>query len=147
MMPPIVLAFSLAFCCPLTQFVFPSVSPFLRMYKLARVNDLRSDSPLNSASVEWPQSGLRRPKLLVLMRCCLEASLVAGNERCKVPVWVGCPCDFAAKAETHIKNGVHVFVFADRQNWTPLSGTEVSVLGTARPSPIERPHRFASHWS
>jgi hypothetical protein len=138
MMPPIVLAFSLTFCCPLNQFAFPSVSLFWRMYKLTRVNDLRSDSPLNSASVEWPQSGLRRPKLLLLMRCCLEASLVAANERCKVPVWVGCLCDFTAKSETHIKDGVHVFVFGDRQSWTPLSGTEVRVLGPAPPSPIKR---------
>lgn len=79
MMPPTGLAFSLASCCPLNQFAFPSVSLFWRMYKLARVNDLRSDYPLNSASVEWPQLGLRRPNLLLLMKCCLEASLVAGQ--------------------------------------------------------------------
>ena len=138
MMPPTGLAFSLAFCCPLNQFASPSVSLFWRMYKLARVNHLRSDYPLNSASVEWPQLAFRRPRLLLLMRCCLETSLIASNERCKVPVWVGCPCDFAAKAETHINDGVHVFVFGDRQSWTPLSGTEVSVLGPAPPSPIER---------
>jgi hypothetical protein len=94
MMPPTGLAFSLTFCCPLNQFAFPSVSLFWRMYKLARVNNLRADSPLNSASVKWPQLGHRRSNLLLVMRCCLEASLVAANERCKDPVWVGCPCDF-----------------------------------------------------
>jgi hypothetical protein len=138
MMPPTGLPFSLGFCCPLNRFAFPLVSLFWRMYKLDRVNDLRSDYPLNSASVGGPQLGLRRSKLLVLMRCCLEASLVAANERGKGLVWVGCLCDFAANAHSHIKNGVHVFVFADRQSWTPLSGTEVSILGTAPPSPIER---------
>jgi hypothetical protein len=138
MMPPTGLPFSLGFCCPLNQFAFPSVSLFWRMYKLDRVNDLRSDYPLNSASVGWPQLGLRRSKLLVLMRCCLEASLVAANERGKGLVWVGCACDFAVNADSHLKNGVHVFVLADRQSRTPLSGTEVRVLGPAQPSPIER---------
>jgi hypothetical protein len=141
MMPPTGRAFSLAFCCPFIQFAFPLVSLFWRIYKLVWVNDLRSDSPLNSAFVEWPQLGFRRPRLLLWMRCCLEASRVAANERCKVPVWVGWPGD------SPIKNDIHVLVFADRQSWTPLSETAVRNLGTPRPSAIEPLHKFACHWS
>ena len=55
-----VFALALVFLCPLNAFGFPSVSPFWGAPTSAWLNDLRSDYPLNSPSVEWSYFG-RRP--------------------------------------------------------------------------------------
>lgn len=112
MMPPLGLAFSLNFCCPLIQFALPSVSLFGRFYKLVWVNDLRSDYPLNSASVEWRRLGLRPRRLILWARSCLSLTC-CGQRTVQSSVWVDCPGDFAANADWHTKNGVHALVFAD----------------------------------
>ena len=52
-----VFVLSSSFLCPLTAFGFPSVSPFCSVPKLAWLNGFRSDSPLNSSSVEWLDFG------------------------------------------------------------------------------------------
>jgi len=52
-------ALSLVFHCPLNLFGFPSVSPFWTVSNPACFNDLRSDYPLNSPSVEWLNLGPR----------------------------------------------------------------------------------------
>jgi hypothetical protein len=53
MRTPRVFASLLAFPCPFNEVGFPSVSPFWAVFNLAPFNNLRSDYPLDSRSVEW----------------------------------------------------------------------------------------------
>ncbi len=58
-----VLVLSSRFLCPLIAFGFPSVSPFWSGPKLAWLNGFRSDSPLNSSSVEGLDFGPRLARI------------------------------------------------------------------------------------
>ena len=81
-----VFASLLAFPCPFNEVGFPSVSPFWAVFNLAPFNNLRSDYPLDSRSIEWLI--LDRIRDTDMVRCLLRsdasASVAAVKLRSKV---------------------------------------------------------------
>ena len=96
--------FSLPLLCPLHAFAFPSVSLFWLVCNLERINSLRSDYPLISASAQSSHFGpleLGQPasaplllKAMLLLGLGAEVSRAVASESCPdyaIPVWADCP--------------------------------------------------------
>ena len=110
------IGFSLALLCPLHAFAFPSVSLFWRVCNVERINSLRSDSPLISAS---PQSSYFGPlelgqpasaplllKAMLLLALGAEVSRAVASESCPdyaIPVRADCPCALPFRPKSSAK--------------------------------------------
>ena len=129
--------FSLPLLCPLHAFAFPSVSLFLRVCNLERINSLRPDYPLISASAQSSYFGplelgqsasaplLLKAMLLLGRRA--EVSRLVASESCPdyaIPVRVDCPrAPFHLKS--HSKDISRGDLFKGRNSRTRLSRTEI----------------------
>ena len=131
-----VIGFSLPLLCPFYAFAFPSVSLFRRGYNLEWINNLRSDSPLNSASTEWSFFGplglepcARAPlalKAILLIQLRAEVSRAVAGESCRnyaIAAWVDCPRALPSRPKSEANN-TFSWWFNGRYVWTRLCWTQ-----------------------
>lgn len=140
-----VIGFSLPLLCPFYAFAFPSVSLFRPGYNLEWINNLRSDYPLNSASIEWSFFGplglepcARAPLALKAILIELRAvSRGVAGESCRnyaIAAWVDCPRALPSRPKSEANNTFSLR-FNGRYVWTRLSWTEFR-----RPYAAQLPH-------